>query len=247
MKIPDAIFEKKTVFISRTLSTISPLIIHLNSRECEVYHESLVKFSQVRFTHTPPTQWIFFTSRPSIHYFFAQNPILNPGVKYAAMSEVSAEYLALYDKKAEFIGSGVAAIQIAKDFAGLSKNETVLFPQAIDSMHTVQKQLSFTNTCYDLSVYKNNLRTDFILPFADILVFTSPSNVQAYFEKYRLLEGQEIIATGTTTCDKLKFYGIKDFTMPSSFEDGAILDTILSLLEKKPHQKIHKRSDNSER
>jgi hydroxymethylbilane synthase len=244
MKVPDASFEKKTVFISRNLSTISPILVHLNSLECEVFHEPLVKFSQVRFTHTPPTQWIFFTSRASIHYFFAQDPTLKPDVKYAVMSEISAEYLLLYGKKADFIGTGIDAVKIAKDFSAHIKNETVLFPQAIDSLHTVQKQLSFTNTCYDLSVYKNILRTDFSLPFTDILVFTSPSNVQAYFEKYRLVEGQDIIGTGTTTYEKLKFHGVKEVSMPSSFEDNALLDTILSKLGKKTQQKIQKRRDD---
>jgi hydroxymethylbilane synthase len=245
MKIPDGSFEKKTIFVSRNLSTISPILVHLNSLECEVFHESLVKFSQVRFTHTPPTQWIFFTSKPSIHHFFSQNPELKPQVKYAVMNEVSAEYLTLYDKKADFVGNSIDAIQIAKVFSNLAKNETVLFPQAIDSLHAVQKQLSFTNTCYNLSVYKNILKTDFNLSFADILVFTSPSNVQAYFEKYKLMEGQDIVATDSITFEKLKFYGIKDISMPVSFEDSALLDIILLRLGKKPQQKIHKRSDNS--
>lgn len=233
MTISDVSFEKKSIFISRNLRPISPLLVKLNSLGYEVLHDSLITFSKIRFTHTPPTQWIFFSSGNAISYFFTQNPELKPGVKFGVMSAVSADYLAEFGKKADFIGEGVEINKIAKEFAHVIKDDTVLFPQAIDSLQTIQKHLSFTNICHNLSVYKTTLRTDFVLPQAELLVFTSPSNVQAYFEKYRPEKDQKIVAIGSTTLNTLKGFGIKDVAMPHAFNETALLEVILELLEVK--------------
>lgn len=233
MTISDVSFEKKIIFISRNLTAISPILIRLNSMGYEVLNESLIRISQIRFTHTPPTQWVFFSSRNSISNFFAQEPVLKSTVKFGVMSDVSAEYLSEFGKKADFIGNGVNVTQIAKDFAGVIKDDTVLFPQAIDSLQTIQKQLSFTNICHNLFVYKTTVRTDFVIPPVELLVFTSPSNVKAYFEKYKLLKGQKVVAIGSTTFDKLKDYGVKNVGMPGSFDENGLLNAIIEQLEVK--------------
>jgi len=98
MTISDVSFDKKSIFISRNLTPISPILIKLNSMGYEVISESLIKISQIRFTHTPSTQWIFFSSRNAIKHFFAQEPEVNPNVKYGVMSTVSAEYLNEFDQ-----------------------------------------------------------------------------------------------------------------------------------------------------
>lgn len=231
MTISDVSFEKKSIFISRNLTPISPILIKLNSMGYDVLNESLIKISQIRFTHTPPTQWIFFSSKNAIHFFFAQQPEVTANVKYGVMSAVSAEFLAEFGKKADFIGQGVDVTQIAKDFAEFIKDDTVLFPQAIDSLQTIQRQLSFTNICHNLFVYKTTLRADFEMPKAELLVFTSPSNVQAYFEKYKLLKGQKVVAIGSTTFSRLKDYGIKNIGLPVSFDEKGLLDAIIQQLE----------------
>ncbi|MCE3258372.1 MAG: hydroxymethylbilane synthase [Bacteroidetes bacterium] len=147
------------------------------------------------------------------------------------MGKSSAEYLAEFDKKADFIGTGIDTTKIAKDFAAQIGNDTVLFPQAIDSLQTIQKHLSFTNISSNLYVYKTTLRDDFIIPEADVLVFTSPSNVKAYFSKYRFLEGQVVVAMGTSTLRELNNYGIKDAALPVSFDDEGLRDAILEQIE----------------
>lgn len=233
MKISDVPFDKKSVFISRNLTPISPILVKLNTLGYEVLNQSLIKISQIRFTHTPATQWIFFSSKNAIRHFFAQKPEVNPLVKYGVMSNVSADYLAEFGKKADFIGKGVNVMQIAKDFADFVKDDTVLFPQAIDSLQTIQKRLSFTNVCHNLFVYKTSLLSDFVIPPCELLVFTSPSNVQAYFEKYELLKGQKVIAIGSTTLDKLKDYGIKNAALPVSFDEIGLLDTLVEQLDLK--------------
>jgi hydroxymethylbilane synthase len=233
MTISDVSFDKKTIFISRNLAPISPLLIKLNSMGYDVLNESLIKISPIRFTHTPVTKWIFFSSKNSIYHFFKQEPDLTDGVKFAVMSKVSSDYLLEFGKVADFIGEGVDVTQIAKNFAEFIQDDTVLFPQAIDSLQTIQRQLSFTNICHNLFVYKTSLRGDFEIPSSELLVFTSPSNAKAYFEKYKPQPEQKVVAIGSTTYNQLKNYGLKNIGLPVSFDEIGLLDAIIEQLEVK--------------
>ncbi len=230
----DILIAKKNIFISRHLSTLSPVLIQLNAMGYQVQHESLVKTSSIRFTFTPATHWIFFPGRDAIRYFFSQQPELKPQVKFAVVSAVSAEYLENFGYKASFIGTGADVVTIGKEFAKFIKDESVLIPQAIDSMQVIQKQLSFTNSCHNLFVYNWQARADMQQLRSEILVFTSPSNVQAYFDNYKLIPGQQVLALGSTTAIKLKENGIRDFTLTTGFDEPAVLEGLLNLLNRSP-------------
>jgi hydroxymethylbilane synthase len=218
------------IFISRSLEESSPLKI-LRTLGYQVTDESLIKTTQIRFSHTPKSDWIFFSSKNAIRYFFSQNPTPQPKVRYAVFGKGSAEMLARYGKKADFIGNGNDATAIARQFISLVDGDIILFPQAIDSFRTVQRWLPFNNITRNLFVYKTELRNDFDLPEADVLVFTSPSNVNAYYSKYRIKLHQQVIAIGTTTRLSLRSKGIRDAIIPEAFDEVALLDQICRLCD----------------
>lgn len=231
MNIQTTATGSKIIFISRDIKEESELMALLKKSGHQVHAESLIHIDQVRYSYTPQTDWIFFSSKNAIRYFFAQQPDLKDTVKFGVMSPSSAKYLLRHEKTASFIGEGVDVTAIAKQFAAFVKDETVLFPQALDSLQSIQKQLSFTNNCFNLFVYKTTLRTDFIIPEADLLVFTSPSNVRAYFETYKFNSYQLIIAIGMATAGELKNYGIKDPAIPEAFTEKGLLDAICKQLD----------------
>lgn len=170
----------------------------------------------------------FFSSRNAIKYFFAQNPDVSNDVNYGVISKSSANELRNFEKEANFIGEGIDLFKISKEFRDVLQNESVLFPQAMDSLQTIQKQLSFTNTVYNIYTYKTILKTDFEIPYTDIVIFTSPSNVKAYFSKYKLDRRQFIIAMGSSTKFTLAGYGIKNVFTPKEFNEKALLELILN-------------------
>lgn len=220
----------KSIFISRKLASDSPFIALAQNRDYKIIDEALIQIAQIRYSFTPQTNWIFFTSKNAIDYFFAQQPNLPGGVKYGVIGNASANHLLKYDLRADFTGKGVNLVHIAKEFREVLQNESVLFPQAIDSYQTIQKQLAFTNTCYNLYVYKTSIRTDFDLPFSDILVFTSPSNVIAYYNKYKVDPRQVVIAIGPSTKHKLHEYNVMDVLMPVSFDEKGLFDCLVSTI-----------------
>jgi uroporphyrinogen-III synthase len=189
--------------------------------------QSLIQINQIRYSYTPQTNWIFFTSKNSIDYFFAQNPDVPKRVKYGVISSASAKHLSNHKVAADFIGNGVSLVHIAKEFRDVLNNESVLFPQAIDSYQTIQKHLAFTNTCYNLYVYKTSIRTDFDIPYSNILIFTSPSNATAYYSKYKADSRQIVIAIGSTTKYKLSEYKVTNVLTPNSFNEEGLVDLLM--------------------
>jgi uroporphyrinogen-III synthase len=215
-----------SIFISRYLASDSILREALSRETIRVVDESLLKVSAIRFTHTPKADWIFFSSMNAINFFFSQNPILPPGVRFAVFGKGSDSVLKKYGKKADFVGTGNDSASIAKQFIEIVDSEIVLFPQAIDSLQTVQRWLPFNNIARNLFVYKTEGRTNFSIPECDILVFTSPPNVNAYFGKYNIKPHQRVIVIGTTTKLSLSGKGIRDVYLPDSFDEESLLEKI---------------------
>lgn len=218
--------EPNTIFVSRDLPEDSILKDKLTALGYKVIDMSLLHFSQIRFSYSPASDWIFFSSKNAIKYFFAQNPVIQRKTRFAVLGRGSARYLKKFDKSADFIGEGNDAKLIAKQFAQFINNERVLFPMALDSIQTVQRQLGYNNDAINLYVYKTEMKKEFSIPKTEILVFTSPSNVEAYFSKYTITYDQKVIAIGTTTQRKLGEYGIKEVELPKAFDEESLLQKI---------------------
>lgn len=218
-----------TIFISRRLDEASVLKAQLTASGMRVIDESLIKVSPIRFTHTPRADWIFFSSRNAIKFFFEQEPTIHPGTRFAVFGKGSAETLGKYGRNADFVGSGNDSTAIARKFVSLVDGEIVLFPQAIESLQTVQRWLPFNNIARNLFVYKTELRTDVSLPDVEILVFTSPSNVKAFFGFQTIKMFQKVIAIGTSTALALKSKGVRNIYLPREFHEESILQAILEI------------------
>lgn len=216
----------KSIFISRRLERESPFFKRFKREGTTVIDLPLINIAKIPFSFTPQTQWIFFSSKNSIKYFFDQNPSLPQNVKYGVIGSSSAMELKKHGREADFAGQGVDLVKIARQFREVLGNDSVLFPQAMDSLQTIQKQLAFTNTIYNLYTYKTILRTDFELPYTDVVVFTSPSNVKAYFSKYTLDSRQTIIAMGASTKYALAERGHRDVLIPNEFSEEGLCNLI---------------------
>ena len=66
-------------------------------------------------------------------------------------------------------------------------------------------------------------------PDADIMLFTSPSNVEAFFEKKKLSPSQKVIAMGDATAHTLKLAGVKSVYLVPSFDEVGLLQAIFSI------------------
>jgi uroporphyrinogen-III synthase len=162
-----------------------------------------------------------------VRYFFSQKPKIGK-VKFGCIGSSTSAELRANGHRADFIGQGTDTKLIGKQFASKVGSSKVLFPIAKDSMRTVQWQMPKKDNAIDMNIYftvKHSVELD---PSFGIVVFTSPSNVEAFFEKNKLQPHQKVIAMGDATAAALNKLKIKELVKPISFDDLGLVQAILS-------------------
>jgi uroporphyrinogen-III synthase len=104
-----------------------------------------------------------------------------------------------------------------------------LFPIAKGSLRSVQSQFIKKEQTIDINVYETIEHNDAQLPVADILIFTSPSNVNAFFKENKVESHHQIIAMGGATEAELRKHGVRKCTLPFSFDDLGILQAVYKI------------------
>lgn len=192
-----------------------------------VQARSLIEIKQIAIRKLPKTDWVFFSSKNAVKHFFEQQPQLEQ-VKFAAVGKSTSEELRKFGKKAEFIGYSTDTRLTGKQFASVVGSKTVLFPQAKGSMKTIQQQFK-AGQVIDMVVYETIKNSIDDLELSEIVVFTSPSNVEAYFEKYKISPTQKTVAMGDATANALRKMGVRANAMPPAFDDLGLVQAVMSV------------------
>ncbi|MBP6334993.1 MAG: hydroxymethylbilane synthase [Bacteroidia bacterium] len=231
--LPERVLEKVLgvkpcrVFISRDINNDSYLRNVLEGNGFELEGRSLIETRAVPYRNFPETGWIFFSSKQAVKFFFMQKPELG-FQKFACVGKSTSEVLRHQGKRAEFIGSSTDTKMIGKQFAAKAGSEKVLFPQAKGSLRSVQQQFVKAEQVIDLVVYESIKKNSGEAPEADILVFTSPSNVEAWFENYKVSKSQKIIAMGDATVHSLRQHGVVMISKTDSFDEAGLARSVFS-------------------
>lgn len=219
----------KKVFITRDLKETDFFKIALEEVGFSVFGQSLIAFSKIDFGIIPECDWLFFYSKNGGKYFFENidnQLVINK--KIGAIGESTANFLIQnFGLKIDFVGTG-EPLQTAKAFVQVAANQTVLFPRAKHSKQSIQQQLGQTIIAKDLIVYENQPLSDFEAIDADILVFTSPMNVEAYFNKMVLKPNQKIISIGNTTAKALERLGFTNIFIAETPSEKGLVHAVLT-------------------
>ncbi len=174
--------------------------------------------------------WIFFNSRNAIEHFFKLEPLILKKTKIAVLGRGSEETLRKFNRKADFTGDhlGINTEGIGAEFAKLVAGQTVLFPRAEGSLQTIRKALTEDTKVIDMPIYETVIEEEVDKSNADVLVFTSPSNVEAYFRENLVDPGQKIICIGNSTAKAIEEMGLK-YTLPYSPDEIGLAEAIFGL------------------
>jgi len=222
-----------SVFISRDISEQSYFRKALEKHNITIEARSLIRTVPVINKLDPyilkHIDWIFFSSKNAVEYFFQLEPLLPKEVKFGVMGSGSEEMLRKQGHFTDFVGEGVDSSDVAKDFAKLANGTTVLFPGAENSMRSIQQALSKTTKVIDLPVYETVQEENIEVSTADVLVFTSPSNVDAYFIDNLLDPYQKVIAIGKSTGKKLEEMGVNNYILPFSPDEVGLAEAVFGI------------------
>jgi hydroxymethylbilane synthase len=146
------------------------------------------------------------------------------------LGRASEEMLRRFGHVPDFNGEedGIDTADIAKEFAKIANGSTVLFPGAKDSLRTVQQALSKDTKIIDLTVYETEMEENIPQSLAEVLIFTSPSNVEAYFVNNLLEIGQRVICIGKSTGKKFDEMNV-NYTLPYSPDEIGLAEAVFGL------------------
>lgn len=228
----DRVFPSK-VFISRELSPNSYFRKALQKHDIEIEARSLIRtvpiITKLDNYILRNADWVFFSSKNAVEYFFQLDPVLPKKVKFGVMGSGSEDMLRRKGFFVDYTGYGIDSADVAAEFAALANGSTVVFPSAENSMRSVQQALSADTRIIDLPVYETILEDDVEQTGAEILVFTSPSNVEAYFVDNLLDPDQKLIAIGLSTGKKLDEMGVK-YTLPYSPDETGLAEAVFGTI-----------------
>jgi hydroxymethylbilane synthase len=220
--------QPKKIFITKTFRDGDYLPRALKRLDFDVEGKSLIEFKQIRIKELPKTEWIFFSSKHAVRYFFKQEPKLE-NVKFGCIGTSTAAEMRAFGRRADFIGQSTDIKLVGKQFSSKVGNSKVLFPIARGSMQSIQWQMVKRDNVINLEVYATLKHSVEVPADFEIVIFTSPSNVEAYFEKNQVHPHQKLIAMGESTGKALEKLKIKKYTTPRSFDDLGMLQAILAI------------------
>ena len=222
------------VFITRDLSEASYFHRAMAKHDIKVEGRSLIRIFPMINKLDPYilkyVDWVFFGSKNGIENFFKLEPRLSKRTKFAVIGRGSEEMLRQFGHAPEFSGErlGINMEEIAEEFAKIADGTTVLIPRAKDSLETIQKSLTADTKVINLPVYQTRIDTNVSKSNADVLIFTSPSNVEAYFVDNLVDPGQQIICIGRSTGRKIEEFGLP-YTLPYSPDEIGLAEAVFGL------------------
>jgi uroporphyrinogen-III synthase len=262
-------------FITRALSGASEFKKRLADAGWHAEGQSLVELSPSPFSEIPAADWVFFSSKNAVRFFF--QPLKSGGgfelppdlemAKWAALGPATAKALAEFVEQVDFVGTGepkstAAAFRrvnptpdpsperrgdvegsvedtmevIAADSTsplpsgeGAGVGLRILFPAARHSRQSVMSFLASDFQCVHFPIYDNRPVAEPPRSEADVLVFTSPMNAQAYFSKNKLGEKQRVVAIGETTAEALRELGISKIEIADEPSERGLAEAVLRL------------------
>ena len=225
------------VFISRQLPENSPFREKLASfGSFVIQDESLIDLIPIPFSIIEPCDWIFFSSKNAVSFFFKQIKSLAvkipTSVKWGAIGLATTKELLNYQITADFSGNGNPE-EVGISFSTLVTGKKVLFPSAKNSQESIQRFIkNEALEIINLAIYDNLPKSDFEVAISDIYVFTSPLNVIAFSKKYDLTD-KNCIAIGETTAQQLKNSRALSVLTSSFTSEESIAQSIIDFLGKK--------------
>ena len=236
-ELPEKIVEHihrinaKSIFISRDAHESNTLNRWLSNLGFAIESKSLIDLKKLTIKDLPKSDWLFFSSKHAVEFFFMQKPDIG-NTKIGCIGKSTSQAIRELGLRADFIGQSTDTKLVGKQFSARVGLGKVVFPVARESMRTIQWQFPKQQNVIDLPIYAALKVPHEVPETTDILVFTSPSNAESYLEKNKIHPHQKVIAMGEATEKSLLKAKVKadQISKPHSFDDLGLYRAILHTL-----------------
>lgn len=207
------------IFISKNLSEVTQLNEICSASNVELEAFSFLDFEPADFEIDTDFDVIFFSSPRSVTFFLSRYSI-NSDKAIACIGGKTASVLQSLGKKPDFIGSASDPKEVGDELKKWLDGRIVLFPLSNISKRSVSSVIR-NEQKVEVIVYQTLLKTHTIQQ-SDCYIFTSPSNVEAFFNSENTIDDQLAIAWGSTTSNELKKFGVEHLTLSAPSMEALI-------------------------
>lgn len=191
-----------SILITRNLGEQSPLRDFAQKSKVLLIDQPFIRFEGLAGLDIPVTEWIFFSSPTAMEFYLDLYEI--KAKKIAVYGEGTGRKLKKHGLSADFTGDFTkVSSEIAVDFFRSIGQDTVLFPISDRSLKNIPAKGPVNQvhllTCYKTIPEGKTLHTE-----PNVIIFTSPSNVEGYLINNQIKDDMTIVAFGQTTADYLK-------------------------------------------
>lgn len=187
----------KRIFISKNASEIDPYRSQFEDLGFTVFSHSFLSFSPVEFDIKHDYDALFFSSVRSVIFFTATHSIPFDTL-ITCIGGKTAELLETLGHTISFVGSQSGDPKVvAEEFKTWLGDKKALFPISNRSLKSISNEIPECQK-EEVVVYSTEI-VGKVVPESDIYVFTSPSNVEGFFEENELPEASIVLAWGKST------------------------------------------------
>jgi len=219
-----------SIFISRSKHRTQEFVKALKDCSGNIFSESLIDFSLIPSTGLPDSGWLFFYSQTGVDFFIKQhdwNEIAAISLKIGVFGPKTGLYLRSKGYNVDFIGTGEA--QSTATLFLKNDVQRVCYIKGSSSKDSLSALLGDQVSQTSINVYHNKPRAEFNIPKTDILVFTSPLNLETYFNRYPITTKQKVIVIGTTTAMKALELDINEVHIAKETTLESLADSVIQL------------------
>ncbi len=221
----------RSLYITRKLEKDSPFF-KLEQFQIKVQHGSLLDFPLIIPAVIPDADWYFFYSKTGVKRT-SQIPTLFQKIstsRVAAFGKSTANSIeSELGIKVQHAGAGTLESNIDW-ITKITKQATLCFIQGKQSRKSLQ-QLLPENTYLELEIYDSCYKEFYIENQPELLVFTSPLNADAYFDKHQISANTKVFSIGKTTYEHLLANYQVESKYPSTPSESALYALIHAQLQ----------------
>jgi len=217
-----------SIFISRDLAADSVLARACTDHAISVHAESLLDFEVVPGSWPTHGNWLMFSSRTAVAMFALQDQSLFADCHFGAIGEGTARALRRLGVTVSVTLDPLDLDQSCRDFAVKVAGQTVVFPQAENSLRSIQERVADQVDVLDWVAYRNSPKKSFIIPEVQLAILTSPMNARNYLEHYPERKSNRMVAIGESTAKALRQAGAWNIFEARRPSDLALVEAVFS-------------------
>ncbi len=221
----------KSILITREPIECGWLVRSLLAEGFDVVASSQIMLEAVEsLPALPKTDWIFFNSPKSAKLFFqTYSELEQDNYKFAGLSTGTSKEVKKWTDRVDYTGSSSLKTEaIAEDFLSIANGAKVLIPCGKHTLGTLKKADEDNNTVQEI-VFYDTIPNNWIAPTDfDLILFTSPSNVDAYIEHHEVRPDTICLAIGEKTAEAIEKHELQA-TISEGYLETDLFTKIMSL------------------